>query len=52
MLKIFLYIDPGSAMIIVQLLISLFAGVVIFFKKVRKIIKNTFSKFISFFKKK
>ena len=34
MLKIFLYIDPGSAMIIVQLLISLFAGVVIFLKNI------------------
>jgi hypothetical protein len=52
MSNIFLYIDPGTAMIIIQFLISLFAGVAIFFKKIRKAIKLYLSKFVSLLKKK
>ena len=40
---IIFYLDPGTAMIILQLIVSVFAGIAIFFKKLRK-------KFISFFK--
>jgi len=40
MTKILLYIDPGTLMILIQLFISIFAGIAIFFKKLRKRIIN------------
>ena len=42
MKKILLYIDPGTLMVLLQLIISIFAGVAIFFKKLRKRIINFF----------
>ena len=39
-----LYIDPGTGMLILQLILSFFAGVVIFFKSFRKKIKSFFTK--------
>ncbi len=32
--NIFFYIDPGTGMIIIQLIISIFAAIAIFFKKI------------------
>jgi len=40
----FLYIDPGTGMIILQFIISLFAGVAIFFKTIREKVKKFFKK--------
>lgn len=40
MIKILLYIDPGTLMILIQLIVSIFAGIAIFFKKLRKRIIN------------
>ena len=42
MMKILLYIDPGTLMVLLQLIISIFAGVAIFCKKLRKRIINFF----------
>ncbi|MDG2397252.1 MAG: hypothetical protein P8M03_06325 [Flavobacteriaceae bacterium] len=39
-----LYIDPGTGMIILQFIISLFAGVALFFKTIRRKIKDFFKK--------
>jgi hypothetical protein len=39
-----LYIDPGTGMIIIQLLISAFAAVALFFKKIKTFIKSKFGK--------
>tara|TARA_Y200000002_G_C22528161_1_gene598598 strand:- start:182 stop:316 length:135 start_codon:yes stop_codon:yes gene_type:complete len=43
-LNIILYIDPGTGMIILQFIISLFAGIAIFFKSIKKKIKDFFKK--------
>jgi hypothetical protein len=40
MINILLYIDPGTLMILIQLIVSIFAGIAIFFKKLRKRIIN------------
>ena len=37
---IFYYLDPGTLMVVLQLIISIFAGIAIFFKKLRKRIIN------------
>lgn len=42
---IFLYIDPGTGMILIQLIVAAAASVLVFFKKIR-------NKITSFFKKK
>ena len=39
-----LYIDPGTGMIIIQLIIAAFATVVAFSKKVKNKIKNLFKR--------
>lgn len=39
---IILYIDPGTGMIIIQLLVSAFAAVGIFYKRVINFFKNLF----------
>jgi len=38
----FLYIDPGTGMIIIQLIVAAFATMVAFSKKVKNKIKNLF----------
>ena len=43
--NLLLYIDPGSAMIIIQLIISIFAGIAVFFKKIRKKLYDFFKGF-------
>tara|TARA_Y100001935_G_scaffold255216_1_gene267137 strand:+ start:2766 stop:2897 length:132 start_codon:yes stop_codon:yes gene_type:complete len=40
----FLYIDPGTGMIIIQLIVAAFATVVAFSKKVKNKIKSFFNK--------
>ena len=39
-----LYIDPGTGMIIIQLIVAAFATVVAFSKKVKNKIKNIFKR--------
>tara|TARA_B100001093_G_C26775341_1_gene992077 strand:+ start:1154 stop:1291 length:138 start_codon:yes stop_codon:yes gene_type:complete len=39
-----LYIDPGTGMIIIQLIVAAFASVLIFFKKIKAKIKAYFKK--------
>jgi len=39
-----LYIDPGTGMIIIQMIIAGFAGLMVFFKNFREKIKNLFRK--------
>ena len=39
-LKILFYIDPGTGMIIIQVIISVFAAIAIFFKKIINRIKT------------
>jgi hypothetical protein len=39
-----LYIDPGTGMIIIQLIVAAFATVVAFSKKVKNKIKNLFKR--------
>ena len=39
-----LYIDPGTGMILLQLVIAGFASVLVFFKNIREKIKNFFRK--------
>jgi len=51
MINIILYIDPGSGMIIVQLLISIFAGIALFFKRIKNKIKSIISNIKERFKK-
>ena len=41
---ILFYIDPGTGMIIVQLIIAVFASIVAFSKKIRDKIKSFFKK--------
>ena len=43
-LNISLYIDPGTGMIIIQLVVAGFASLLVFFKNVREKIKNLFKK--------
>jgi len=38
------YIDPGTGMIIIQLIIAAFASIAIFFKKIKTKIKSFFKK--------
>lgn len=40
----FLYIDPGTGMILIQLIVAGFASVIVFFKKFRDKVKNFFKK--------
>jgi len=40
----FLYIDPGTGMILLQLVVAGFASVLVFFKNIREKIKNLFRK--------
>jgi len=40
----FLYIDPGTGMVIIQLLLSAIAAIGIFYKRVINYIKNIFNK--------
>lgn len=40
----FFYIDPGTGMVIIQLLLSAFAAVGIFYKRIINFIKNFFNK--------
>lgn len=49
--NILFYIDPGTGMILIQLLISLFAAIAIFFKKIRNKIKIKISYLIEKYKK-
>ena len=42
LLNTFLYIDPGTGMIIIQLIVAAFATMVAFSKKVKNKIKNFF----------
>jgi len=49
--NIVFYIDPGTGMILLQLLVSVFAAIAIFFKKIRKKIKMKISDFRERFKK-
>ncbi len=51
MINTFLYIDPGTGMIILQFFISLIAGVVIFFKKIKASISIFINYILKFFKK-
>jgi hypothetical protein len=51
MFNTLLYIDPGTGIIIIQFLISLFAGVIIFFKKIKAAIKIKMVDLKKFFKK-
>tara|TARA_B100001057_G_C22825862_1_gene941392 strand:+ start:676 stop:825 length:150 start_codon:yes stop_codon:yes gene_type:complete len=39
-----LYIDPGTGMVIIQLLVAGFASLLVFFKNVREKIKKLFNK--------
>jgi hypothetical protein len=39
-----LYIDPGTGMIIIQLIVAGFASLLVFFKKIRESIKDIFKK--------
>ncbi len=39
-----LYIDPGTGMIIIQLIVAAFASMLIFFKKIKSKIKSYFKK--------
>ena len=39
-----LYIDPGTGMILIQLIVAGFASIIVFFKKFRNRIKNFFKK--------
>ena len=41
---IFSYIDPGTGMIVIQLLVAGFASIALFFKKIRRKIKELFNK--------
>lgn len=41
---ILFYIDPGTGMIIVQLIVAAFASIVAFSKKIRKKIKSFFKR--------
>ena len=41
---IHLYIDPGTGMIIIQLIVAAFASILMFFKKIKKKIKSLFRK--------
>ena len=40
----FLYIDPGTGMVLIQLIVAGFASVLVFFKNFRDKIKNFFKK--------
>lgn len=44
MILIPLYIDPGTGMILIQILVAAFASIAIFFKKIKKKIKTLFNK--------
>jgi len=39
-----LYIDPGTGMILIQLIVSAFAAVALFFKRIKSFIKSFFNK--------
>ena len=39
-----LYIDPGTGMILIQLIVAGLAGVMVFFKKIKSKIKKIFKK--------
>ena len=39
-----LYIDPGTGMILIQLIVAGLAGVMVFFKKIKSKIKKVFKK--------
>ncbi len=39
-----LYIDPGTGMILIQLIVSAFAAVALFFKRIKAFIKSIFNK--------
>ena len=39
-----LYIDPGTGMILIQLILSVFAAIALFFKRVKKFFKSFFNK--------
>ena len=39
-----LYIDPGTGMILIQLIVAGLAGVMVFFKKIKSKIKEVFKK--------
>lgn len=39
-----LYIDPGTGMILIQLIVAGLASVLIFFKKIKAKLKNLFKK--------
>jgi len=41
---ILLYIDPGTGMILIQMIIAGFASVLVFFKNIREKVKNLFKK--------
>jgi len=41
---ILFYIDPGTGMIIIQLIVAAFASVLIFFKSIKQKIKNFFKR--------
>ena len=40
----FLYIDPGTGMILIQLIVAGLASVLMFFKKIKTRLKNLFRK--------
>jgi len=39
-----LYIDPGTGMILVQLILSAFAAIALFFKRIKKFLISLFKK--------
>ena len=39
-----LYIDPGTGMILIQLIVAGLAGIMVFFKKIKSKIKEFFKK--------
>lgn len=42
--EILLYIDPGTGMIIIQLIVAAFASVLVFFKSIKQKVKDFFKK--------
>jgi hypothetical protein len=41
----FLYIDPGTGMILIQMIVAAFAAILMFFKNIKSKIKSFFKKF-------
>ena len=39
-----IYIDPGTGMIIIQLIVSAFAAIALFFKRIKNYLKSKFGR--------